>query len=90
MDESINSKTVPESLVESVMPCSCPFCGGKSIFTRGYEHTFIGGYNITIGLECEICPANMQTSYGNDGKTEVTEESAYKYLTDRWNSRNKA
>lgn len=87
LNKTENNTQLPQS---SVTPCSCPFCGGNPIFTRGCEHKFIGGYNVTIGLECEICPANMQTSFGNDGKIEVTEESAYKYLTDCWNSRNKA
>ena len=65
----------------------CPFCGSTASFRIGSEHSYMGGYDITLTLECDYCPAEMTTYYGVKGKVETTLEQAKEYLIENWNSR---
>ncbi len=65
----------------------CPFCGNAANFEEGHEHSYIGGYDITIYVKCSMCPAEMSTSYGVYGKEETKKEDAQNYLADQWNYR---
>ena len=88
--ENLNNHETAQLGIGEVMPRSCPFCGNKAQFRDGHEHCYIGGYDITIYLECSHCLAEMSTSYGMNGKKETTKDEAKKYLIDSWNARNGA
>jgi Lar family restriction alleviation protein len=65
----------------------CPFCGSEAKFHNGNEHSYIGGYDISITLECESCPATMETSYGKNFRGETTLDGAKESLISSWNNR---
>ena len=70
---------------KNILPC--PFCGNLAEFREGHEHCFIGGYSITIYLECSYCSCEFSTSYGRSGKDETSKEEAKDYLIEQWNKR---
>ena len=68
-----------------VMPRPCPFCGENAQFREGNEHSYTGGTDVTLILECVNCPAEMTTIYDKSNSAGVDKLSAVKYLTDSWN-----
>lgn len=66
---------------------NCPFCGNTAQFREGHEHSYIGGYSITVYAECTYCSAEMNYYYGSDCGKEITEEECKKYLAENWNKR---
>lgn len=67
---------------------NCPFCGNEAKIKEGHEHTFIGGYTISLLLECSCCSAGMSSCFGNSMGKEITKESAINKLVSDWNKRN--
>lgn len=66
---------------------NCPFCGNKAEYREGHEHSYIGGYSITVYVECTHCSAQMDYHYGTDCGKEITEKQCKDYLAEQWNNR---
>jgi phage terminase large subunit GpA-like protein len=86
---SASNANQQELTVETIMhrALPCPFCGNKANYRQGHEHSYIGGHDTTVYIECSHCPAEMSGSFGQNGQKIRTEIEAVSSLVDDWNSR---
>lgn len=38
----------------------CPFCGNQVKIREGHDHSYIGGYSVTLYVECTYCTAQIE------------------------------